>query len=315
MKFHNISRIFMNQFKIILIISIMSITKDFICEFCKNKYSNKSNLLMHQKTAKKCLITRNNPVVNVLYKCEYCEYVSVRKSVFLTHQMSCKKTKKNSYETFEKIIIEKDVEINQLKMIIEKKELLLQEKNIQLQRLENEIKDYKVQLKDNFNLIASKPTIVHNTRINNLIVVDFKESTISDKVENKFTLEYLNDGLRGVAKFTKDHIVNAEDGKYKYLCCDPSRAIFKYKDENGVVQKDVRATKLKNAIKEPIIKKSQEMFTKETSRLFDVISSNTDSNSWVTNAKMDNLRDNFMQVKRIDDNSDIYAKELVLLVN
>jgi hypothetical protein len=92
--------------------------------------------------------------------------------------------------------------------------------------------------------------------------------------------------------------------------------IFKYKDSEGVIQKDVRATKLKNAIKEPIIKKSQEMFTKETSRLFDVISSNTDdSNSWVTNAKMDNLRDNFMQVKRIDDNSDIYAKELVLLVN
>ena len=60
----------------------------------------------------------------------------------------------------------------------------------------------------------------------------------------------------------------------------------------------------------------EEMFTRETSRLFDVISSDTDdSNTWVTNAKIDNLRDNFLQVKRIDDNSDIYAKELVLLVN
>ena len=125
----------------------------------------------------------------------------------------------------------------------------------------------------------------------------------------------MEDGIKGVARFTDQYIIRGVDGKKSLICSDPSRMIFKYKDENGVVQKDVRATKLKNAIKEPIIKKSQEMFTKETSRLFDVISSNTDSNSWVTNAKMDNLRDNFMQVKRIDDNSDIYAKELVLLVN
>ncbi len=304
----------MNQFKIILITSIMSINEDFLCEFCKNKYSNKSNLLMHQKTAKKCLIIRNNPILNNSYKCEFCEYVSVRKSVFLTHQMSCKKTKNNTYETFEKIIIGKDLEINQLKIIIEKKEVLLQEKNIQLERLENEIKDYKIQLKDNFNVIASKPTIVNTTKINNLIVVDFKESTINDKVENKFTLEYLNDGLRGVAKFTKDHIVNFEDGKYKYLCCDPSRAIFKYKDENGVVQKDIRASKLKNAIKEPIIKKSKILFINENSRLFDGIA-NEDENTELINEQITILKDNFLKVKNIDDNQIDYAKEMVLIMN
>jgi hypothetical protein len=294
----------------------MSINKDFICEFCKNKYSNKSNLLMHQKTAKKCLIIRNNPIVNDFYKCEDCEYVSVRKSVFLVHQMSCKKTKKNSCETFEKIIIEKDLEINQLKMIIEKKELLLHEKNIQLERLDNEIKDYKIQLKDNFNVIASKPTIVNNTRINNLIVADFKESTIKDKVENKFTLEYLNDGLRGVAKFTKDHIVNSEDGKHKYLCCDPSRSIFKYKDENGVVQKDVRASKLKNAIKEPIIKKSKILFINENSILFDGIANgDNNENTELMNEQITILKDNFLKVKNIDDNQIDYAKEMVLIMN
>ena len=32
---------------------------------------------------------------------------------------------------------------------------------------------------------------------------------------------------------------------------------------------------------------------------------------YITNARIDNLRDNFLQVKRID----IYAKELVLLNN
>ena len=164
--------------------------------------------------------------------------------------------------------------------------------------------------------LASKPTSVNTktTNIQNLVIADWKKDSISEKVQSDFTLGHLEDGIiKGVARFTDQYIIRGVDGKKSLICSDPSRMIFKYKDENGVVQKDVRATKLKNAIKEPIIKKSQEMFTKETSRLFDVISS--DSNTWVTNAKIDNLRDNFLQVKRIDDNSDIYAKELVLLVN
>jgi len=36
---------------------------------------------------------------------------------------------------------------------------------------------------------------------------------------------------------------------------------------------------------------------------------------YILKKKRNKKCDNFMQVKRIDDNSDIYAKELVLLVN
>ena len=128
-----------------------------------------------------------------------------------------------------------------------------------------------------------------------------------------------------VARFTDEHIIKGSDGKKTLLCSDPTRMIFKYKDENGVLQKDVRATKLKNAIKDPIIKKSQEMFTTESCRLFDIISKARDEDNStfiggmslidITNAKIDNLRDNFLLVKRIDDNIDVYAKELVLLTN
>ena len=45
---------------------------------------------------------------------------------------------------------------------------------------------------------------------------------------NNFTLEYLSEGIKGLAKFTKEHIINSsEDGKQKYICSDPSRALFK----------------------------------------------------------------------------------------
>ena len=279
------------------------------CEFCNNTYKTKSSLNHHKKNAKKCLILRGEEIVNN-YVCEYCDFKSITKDTLNKHQLCCK-MKNKKYTTLEM----KD------KLSILKKyyEIKLEQKDILLERIEKELKECK----DNFNMIASKPTIVNttnnhnNTRINNLIIADLNESTIIDKVESNFTLEYLNDGIRGLAKFTKDHIVNPEDGKPKYICSDPSRAVFKYKDENGVVQKDVSATKLKNAIKDPIIKKSKTLFINENSRLFDGIANADDDNenNELMNDQITTLKDNFLKVKNIDENQVDYAKEMVLVMS
>ena len=45
------------------------------------------------------------------------------------------------------------------------------------------------------------------------------------------------------AKLLKD-----EQGKLKYICTDAARQIFQFKDEDGSIQKDVRATKLTKAL-------------------------------------------------------------------
>ena len=283
----------------------------FKCEHCEKEYSTKSNLNYHKKTAKKCLSLRDT-VENINFLiCKKCDFQTTLKSSMDRHK--CK-----SSEFYERKILElesksKNDERRILELEGDKRILELKlEKSIDNEmNLQVKIESYESKM---FTL-ASKPTSVNTktTNIQNLVIADWRQDTITEKVQSDFTLGHLEDGLRGVARFTDEHIIRDNEGKRSLICSDPSRMIFKYKDTEGVIQKDVRATKLKNAIKEPIIKKSQEMFTKETSRLFDVISS--DSNTWVTNAKIDNLRDNFLQVKRIDDNSDIYAKELVLLVN
>jgi hypothetical protein len=281
----------------------------FKCEHCEKEYSTQSSLNHHRKTAKKCLSLRK-PVENINFLiCKKCDFQTTLKNTLNTHK--CKST-----TTIEKKILELENENVILKLKLEKSMEEIVKLSNNNMNLQIKIESYESKM---FTL-ASKPTTSVNTKttnnIQNLVIADWKKDTISEKVQSDFTIEHLEDGIKGVARFTDQYIIRGVDGKKSLICSDPSRMIFKYKDSEGVIQKDVRATKLKNAIKEPIIKKSQEMFTKETSRLFDVISSNTDdSNSWVTNAKMDNLRDNFMQVKRIDDNSDIYAKELVLLVN
>jgi len=47
-----------------------------------------------------------------------------------------------------------------------------------------------------------------------------------------------------LAHFAKDHFLKDDDGKLKYVCTDPGRQTFKYKDELGDIQKDVKAKKL-----------------------------------------------------------------------
>ena len=136
--------------------------------------------------------------------------------------------------------------------------------------------------------------------------LEFKENTIKETVDNNYNIDYLNEGIKGLAQFTRDHIINAgEDGKKKYLCSDPSRAIFKYKDENGVIQKDVKAIKLKKAIQEPILNKTKSLLEHEILRIRE------DGEEFdTTDAR---IVDNIIQVKNLEDNGMDYAREMSLL--
>lgn len=172
----------------------------------------------------------------------------------------------------------------ELELIIEKNKEEKQKKELELELIIKEYKkDIEVLIKQNTELkeklekhenhlfiLSSKPTntSIKIENLNNVLSnIDFKDNTFKEQVDNHFTAEHLIDGIKGVADFTKKYIINpGEDGKQKYLCVDPARAIFRYKDENGVIQKDVKASKLKNAIKDPIISKSKTLIQHETTR-------------------------------------------------
>ena len=80
----------------------------------------------------------------------------------------------------------------------------------------------------------------------------------------------------------------------------------KTEDENGVIQKDVRATKLKKAIQDPIINKTNTIISHETTRVREEGEEKFD----ITNTK---LIDNLTQVRNLDDNANEYAKEMSLV--
>jgi hypothetical protein len=302
------------------------------CEYCNSILSSVSSLNNHKKTNKKCLLSQGNNNYKKEFKCSDCGFITQLKKNIILHK--CRAEHIEIYKKYLDIIDiqneykQKFIETEEKIQILEneyKQKLIKTEGKIQI--IENEyklslekiqkLKIKNIQLKEKVEkqenqlfTLASKPTntSIKIQNLNNVLTsLDFKENTIKDKVDNNFTLEYLSEGIKGVAKFTKEHIINpSSDGKQKYICSDPSRSMFKYKDENGVIQKDVRATKLKNAIQEPIINKTNTLISHETTRVRQEGEDKFD----ITNTK---LIDNLMQVKNLDDNGNDYAREMSLI--
>ena len=317
----------------------------FKCEFCNNDYSTKSNLHIHQKTAKKCISLRGVEMKDTIFKCDKCDYTTMRKSNFTSHINSCKAKLRQKYSILEENNIEltnkNQVLVQENKKIVEENQVLVREnkkiveENKKItddrQKLFDENKKLQEQIQEYKNMmfqLASKPTSVNTTNNNtnttntinkteNLVVFDWSQDNIKKKVEDNFTLKHLEGGIKGVAKFTYDHIITQSDGKKSLICSDPARMMFKYKDTDGVIQKDVRATKLKNAVKDPIINKSKTLFIEENTRLFDEVKrgKDDDENNEVMLGQITILKDNFLKVKNIDDNLVEYAKEISSLVN
>ena len=177
------------------------------CQYCEKIFSTKSNLYTHQKTAKFCLNKRN--IINENYKCD------------------CKKkfTTKIAFDRHKKICNVSDIHI---------------EKN-------NEIKIYLDKLASIALAGVNKTTTVNNinNKILNISPLDLNNSEkIKSILETKFDHNYVIEGQKGVAQFLVDHYLKDDEGKLKYVCTDPSRQIFKYRDDLGDIQKDVKAKKL-----------------------------------------------------------------------
>ena len=67
---------------------------------------------------------------------------------------------------------------------------------------------------------------------------------IKNAIENHLTVNHVVDGQKGLAKFMVDTILTDDEGNLLYVCTDASRNMFKYKNSDGEINKDVEAKKL-----------------------------------------------------------------------
>lgn len=93
-----------------------------ICEFCKNKFTNRSSLIKHQKSARYCITIQNG--TSEIFSCEWCQKEFTRQDNFTRHQCPGKivadekiKIQKQNHEFKQKLKLEKLKVMNQLRIL------------------------------------------------------------------------------------------------------------------------------------------------------------------------------------------------------
>lgn len=104
----------------------------------------------------------------------------------------------------------------------------------------------------------------YNNKINsdnrfeiNTPMVSYTTEQIEEIVKSKLTFNHCVNGQPGLADFVFENLLLDKDGKSMYKVADPSRKIFVYKDADGNIKRDVKASMLIDKIYRPIGCQSQ----------------------------------------------------------
>jgi hypothetical protein len=233
------------------------------CEHCNAVFKTSSSLKNHLNKAKYCLVIQGKinkteeeecKAEKIVYKCDDCDKVLSSKQALTNHSSICKE-KKNKHL---KDVVEKDkliVKINtQLKSY--KEQLLQKDESYkeQLLQKDNQIKSLQDELYKIANKAIDRPTTnnVTNTTTNNLSLTNYLDFDNIDKIkdlfENQLNINHIVDGQKGLAQFITNTLLRDSEGKLLYVCTDPSRYVYKYKNAAGEIKKDVEAKKLTDYI-------------------------------------------------------------------
>ena len=307
--------------------------KNITCTYCHAKFVNIHTLNNHQNTAKYCLSIQGKNNTN--FECHYCKKVLSSKQNLDNHINKCEtiqesirfkcafchKHLSSKQNLFNHLVVceeKKDITIEEKNSIIEEKETLIKVKDNEIFQLkmenfgyvkqinvyENEIKELRQTIERLGNRAIDKPTTT-NTINNNLNItssIDFNDiDKIKDIIKDGFDINYAVNGQKGLAQFVADKVLTDETGKLNYICTDPSRQIFKYKDKSGEIKKDVEAKKLTTYIVEGGIKQKAAVVTNEWY---------TDDVGKIDMNKFGIMVDKQYSILNIKDDNSIFKKEL-----
>jgi hypothetical protein len=217
------------------------------CEFCKNKFTTKTSLNSHQKTAKYCLDIRKTKS-EISYNCNKCGKTFNRECNRNRHLDICNTN--NSLYDLQKNLTE-------CKTILGEKENYIIELKSQIQKYEKQIRELQDKLENLAKTAINRPTTTNTTNSNtnnilNLAPLDMDVLTEKFKtvINEKMTEEHLLEGQEGLAKLLASCFTH-EDGRKLIICSDTSRGVWKSLDKDGNIIKDMKANKIAKKI-EPI---------------------------------------------------------------
>jgi len=223
------------------------------------------------------------------------------------HLSSCKKKLYQIYKDQTSKIIELKLQVEKLQAQLEiYKEMALRNQGTIEEKLQAQLKIYKEMALRNqgtIEEIAKQPRVqttnTQNNLTNLLTPMDMDKNSFAKTIQDSFTKNYFLSGQKGAARFAVDNLLKDENGKLKYICTDPSRQIYRFKSQDGGLERDVKAKKLTMALVDNLAKKSQMITADEIS--------NGDSNMFVL------YTSNFQDIKELQEDNGEFRTELAIL--
>jgi len=271
------------------------------CEFCNNMFVNDNSLKNHQRITKYCLIKQKKELI-----CEYCNFISYSNKDFEYHQNNCITFLKNEIKELQDE--NKDIVHYQNETEFYKKQLIDKENYYEKQLIEkdNQIKHLQDQIVSITKTAVSKPTTTNNNNINNKIlnmsVLNLDNENVKSIINDKYNLDVISEGQKGVAKFATNFLLKDSDGNLNYVCTDASRKIFKYKNHDGELEKDINAQKLTDILTDNGILNT-------TARISTGHWTNDDGS--VDNDKVSNLINKVFEINSLKEDNTIFKNELI----
>ncbi len=212
-----------------------------ICNFCEKNFKVKSTLIHHQRTAKYCL--EKQGVSDSGFKCDHCDKILSTHPRLVTHLRSCKS----------KVAYICDNEIEKQKLYyqneLEKQKLYYETELKQKDEYVTKIENMLSKANDTIAEIAKQPTTTtnntttnNNTLVNRFDINDIEK--ISNVIDQHLTTSVLKRGQEGLADMLKTHLLQDEKGALLYECTDVARQQFEFRNPDGHIETDPKATKL-----------------------------------------------------------------------
>lgn len=142
--------------------------------------------------------------------------------------------------------------INILKNTIENQKIVIAKYEIHINDLTGKI-GMKQVTKMNFiqNYFAGiKPLDLSKERVDNII--------------DKLTIDDTCDKARGICRFLRENLLQDVYKRLVYICTDPSRRMFRYKDLDDEIRRDKRCENLFDKIFEPLVSKIDTLYRVKT---------------------------------------------------
>lgn len=218
----------------------------YICKYCNNKFNTVSVLNNHIKNTKYCLLIQGKIIEQTEFKCSFCSKNLSSKQKLNDHVNICNKKYSHSLESQINILYNK-IHEQEEKF---KEQLIKQENHYKelLQKQEENCKELQKTIERLSLRAIDKPTTTNNI-LNITSSIDFNNvDDIKKIIDDDYNELYAMNGQKGAARFLVDKFLTDENGNLKYICTDPSRHIFKFKNGKGEIKKDVEAKKLTNYI-------------------------------------------------------------------